>query len=340
VTGCANGGPFATPAGVSAAATSASSTITTTVKTVGKSLKMSQKKVVSAINKNFEAQNSILRQILTSVGVSREKMMNTRMFGPQSKAYGVGIVDNRLQSVMSGMRAESYTEAKFNKSLSKHSREFEKKAQTNVFYAKQNASAISPTIFSPHKTVFSSSESKKVHDSIRAIVDPFPSQKIPPHFQGTNAAQKYNSLRKIKYSYLAQPVAVMSSIAASKMPLFKLGDWAEKTYRRMGAEGNPPQVVNDRISLTGYIDLMVNSRFSNQDWYTGKQGIHSMTTTGVMRELLVMNSVNMKMQQMQMRYMQQMAGLLAQEQAMGTGNRFNGSLDKLFEKVVKSPTPP
>jgi len=335
VTGCANGGPFATPMGVSSAATSAASTVTTSVKMVGKSLKMSQKKVVASINKNFEAQNSILRQILTSLGTSRQKMKNLRMFGPQSKAYGVGLTENRMQDVMTGIKAKNALSGKIQSELADHSREMWKKSQRNFFLATRDSSTVSPSFFFSHNSTLSRKQLENVIYSTWAIVDPFPSPKLPDSIQGTEMAEKYSSKRKIKYSYLAQPTSVMSDIVSSYAPTIKLGGWAEKMYRKMGGGGKPPQTVNGKTSLMGYIDLMVDSRFANQQWYSGKKGIHSKTPTGLLRELLVMESVKMKMQNQQMRRMQQMTGLLAQEQAMKTGERLNDSLDKLYGKVVQ-----
>ena len=85
----------------------------------------------------------------------------------------------------------------------------------------------------------------------------------------------------------------------------------------------------------GYIDLMVNARFANQQWYSGFTGIHSMTPTGILRELAVMESVNMEMQRRQMKYMQQTTALLAQDQAAKAGEEFNNSLTQTYQKVVQ-----
>lgn len=336
VVGCAEGGPIATPMGVAAQATRAAKSVSAKVKKVGKSLKSSQKKIVASINKNFETQNALLRQVLTSFGVSEQKMRNTRMFGPQSKAYGAGIVEDRLQSVMKGMSATDALSGRIRHALSQHSRQFWKKGQRNFFYAVEQSQAVSPSIFFPSNATLSKSQLRKVKYATRAIIDPFPTPKIKgKHFKNTDASKKYTSKRKIKYSYLAQPTAVMSDIMSSYAPTIELGKWAEKVQKRIGGRGRPPQVVNGKVSLMGYIDLMVDSRFANQSWYSGKRGIHSKTPTGLLRELLVMESVKMKMQNLQMRRMQQMAGLLAQEQAMKTGERLNDSLKKLYKRTVR-----
>ena len=335
VTGCANGGPFATPMGVSSAATSAATTVTASVERVGQSLKMSQKKVVASINKNFEAQNAILRQVLTSLGISRQKMNNMRMFGPQSKAYGIGLVENRLQKVMKGMSAKSDLSGKFRDELSEFSRVSSTKGQRNFFYSLEDVSATSPFHFFPSNSTLSSGQLKNLKYAYKAIADPYPTPKLPEDFKNTRAGKKYTSKRKIKYSYLAQPTAVVSDIASTYAPTIELGGWAEKVYKRMGGYGKPPEVVNGKVSLMGYINMMVDSRFANQNWYSGKQGIHSKTPTGLLRELLVMESVKMKMQNQQMRRMQQMSGLLAQEQAIKTGEQMNDPLEKLYRKVVQ-----
>jgi len=334
VVGCAEGGPLATPMGVASAATSAASSVRSTVKDVGKSLKGTQKKIIATINKNFEAQNSILRQILASMGTSREKMKHMRMFGPQSKAYGVGLVDGRWRNVMEGMKARSSLSGKFKDAIAQHSKEMWTKSQRSYFINTKKASFVSPSLFFPQDSVLSKKQLKKVKHSTKAIIDPFPTPELPESYKGSAAAKKYTSKRKIKYSYLAQPTAVMSDIISSYAPTMSLNNWSRGMYRKMGGSGKPSNVVNGKTSLMGYIDLMVDSRFANQGWYSRKNGIHSKTPTGLLRELLVMESVKMKMQNLQMKRMQQMSGLLAQEQAISTGERLNNSLDKLYEKVV------
>lgn len=60
-----------------------------------------------------------------------------------------------------------------------------------------------------------------------------------------------------------------------------------------------------------------------------------MTPTGLLRELAIMESVSMEMQRRQMLYLQQTAGLLAQDQAMEAGRRFNAPLNKIYIQVAQ-----
>lgn len=335
VAGCATGGPLATPMGVSAASTSAAQSVSHTMRKVGKSVRGEQKKIVAALNKNFEAQNSVMRQIITSLGVSMEKMDTMRMFGPQSKAYGIGKMDGRLTAVLTGRNAEDKLANHFRNSISLHARKFKRRQERSVYYQEKEVSTVSPSFFFPQNGTLSSAQLDKALFAIKSAVDPFPTPHLPENYQGRGQDIGYEAKRKAKYSRLAMPAAVISDIVSSYAPVVEVGEWGEKTYTNMGGEGKPPQMVGGKISPMGYIDLMVSSRFANQQWYSGKTGIHSMTPTGLLRELAVMESVNMEMQRRQMRYMQQTAGLLAQDQAMEAGRRFNKSLNDIYEKVAR-----
>lgn len=335
VVGCATGGPLATPMGVAAAATSAAQSVSSTMRNTGKSIKMEQKKIVAAINKNFETQNSLIRQIVASLGVSMEKMENMRMFGPQSKAYGIGTVDGRLNTVMTGKTAEARLARNFGQSITEYAGSFKNRQKRTVYYQQKEVAAISPEFFFPQNATLSADQLNKAMFAIRVAVDPFPTPPLREGYSEQKGAQKYEAHRKIKYSRLAMPSAVISGIVASYAPVMELGEWAEKTYADMGGQGKPAQVVNGKISPMGYIDMMVSSRFANQEWYSGEKGIHAKTPTGLLRELAIMESVNMEMQRRQMAYMQQTAGLLAQDQALEAGRQHNTSLNAIYTQTAQ-----
>lgn len=335
VTGCATGGPLATPMGVATAANTAAATITASVERMGRSVSMEQRKIIASINTNFEGQNSVLRQIVASLGVSMEKMTNMRTYGPQSMAYGEGMVDGRLESVMTGRNAEDRLAGHFRESLDRHTREFTRRHERSIYYQQEDVSSISPEFFFPQNATLSADQLSKALFAIKSAVDPFPTPQLPERFLERGEGLGYEAQRKVKYSHLAMPSAVISDIVASYAPVMELGEWAEIMHENMGGADAPPQMVEGKISPMGYIDMMVNARFANQQWHSGEDGIHAMTDTGLLREMLVMESVNMEMQRRQMRFMQQTAGLLAQDQAMETGREFNESLNDAYRKVAR-----
>lgn len=335
VAGCATGGPLATPMGVSAAATKAAMSVSTQMRKVGRSISSEQRKVIASINTNFEAQNSLFRQVVASLGVSMERMENMRMFGPDSQAYGVGAVNDRFNAVMTGRRAEDKLSGYFRESISQHARESERRYQRSIYYGEKEIDSVTPAFFFPQTGTLSAEQLNNALFAIKAAADPFPTPKLPESYQGRGESMGYEAQRKAKYSRLSMPTAVISDIVSSYAPVVELGEWAEKAYSDMGGEEAPSQVVDGKISPMAYIDMMVSQRFANEQWYSGDSGIHSMTPSGVLRELAVMESVNMEMQRRQMKYMQQTAGLLAQDQATETGQRFDESLNDIYEKVAR-----
>ena len=262
-------------------------------------------------------------------------MKNMRQFGPLSKAYGVGTVEDRLRYVMSGKQAENSLADKIRGDITDYSRTMKKKKHRSNYYMNKDLSSISSSFFFPQKGTLSAEQTDKVLFAVRSIVDPFPTPKLPEDKSGKGKNMGYQAQRKIKYSRLAMPAAVMSDIVSSYTPVMELGEWAKRMYKKMGGSGEAPQVVNGKISPMAYINIMVNSRFANENWFSGKNGIHGKTPTGVLREMAVMDSVKIEMQRRQMKYMQQISALLAQDQAMKTGERFNDSLNKMYEKVVQ-----
>lgn len=334
VKGCAtNTLPLATPRGVSDAASDAADTVTDEVEDMAEALRTGQNQIISTIESSFETQNTVLHQLLVNLEKERQKIRNQRIFGSRSDSYMPVSEDEKQEDVLAGLRMEENMASVYRDRIDKYIQDFDKRKQRLQFYGLEDLDEIDSDFFFPEGGTLSVEDGQKVLFALRSIIDPFPTPNLPEELEG--GAEEYEALKKAKNSRLAMPTSVLSEIAASYMPTIEAQEWKDDMYATMGGSGTPSEVEGERISPMTYLDMMVASRFANQDWLTGEEGIHGKTPTGVLREIAVMDSVKMEMQRRQMRYLQQTAGLLAQEQAARTDEQFGEKLQNIYRKVVQ-----
>lgn len=292
-------GRIATPTGVTTAWTWFSSTTSRQIKKTGQSWRTGQSKVLSSISKNFESQNKVLRQILTSLGVAEERMKNMRQFGTMSAASsmqsrenymagrsGMGIFDNSLREKM-----EMYLQG-FEKNMDR-------------FKHLQGAEKMPPGQFFPEKGTHSVDQTQKMYSSLRMITDAFPA---------TNSTQNenYRTLKNIKQMWARSAISVLTDVMSGYAPTIPVGKGITKMYRQSGGSGEPPQIKNGRMSPVGYLSFLVNTRFANDNYRVGKTGLHAMTKTGILRELAAVQALRMAIERRELRRVKQIAFLTAQ----------------------------
>jgi len=337
VSGCASSSqPIATPHEVARAASDTANSINSVLMDVGKTISGNQKKTMTTINENFKNQNNILKDLLTGLGMADEKMKNQREFGSPSMAYLMTDAEYAEygKSVYTGKKAAQELSGKFTNFFEEHIKKT--KTPKKLFEKSKNKAEdyITSEYFFPKSGTLTPEQLHYARYMLANIIDPFPSYGLPEKMN-SRQAKEYRAMRKIKYSRLAMPVTVLSEIISAYAPTMESQNLIQNTQKAMGASATDG-VYDGKISTMKYIEHMTDLRFANNDWLTGENGIHAMTQTGLLREMLVMQSVEMEMQRRQMKRMQQMAALLAQDQAMETGKEFNDVLKMMRNNILKN----
>jgi len=108
----------------------------------------------------------------------------------------------------------------------------------------------------------------------------------------------------------------------------------DKVKKLASRTGNATGIEGGHISPVSYLELLVRSRFGNDEYRTGKAGIHTMTRTGVLRELVSVQALRLAIERRQLRRARQMALL---EAIKASGMTVGDSLDllSLYRKTVR-----
>ncbi len=275
---------------------------------VGQGLRFGTDKIAASLDKNFKAQDSLLRQLLVGLGVSLEKTEHMRMFGPDSRAYNSFSKDYG-SGIRAGLAAQSKLSTTLKQDLYGYLGEFDNRKR--ILDRLQAA----PFGLESWDDIMEPGKLAECEETAKTIIEPFPALNLNKNLDSGRTAEHYRSARKAKRSRLLIPTDVMGELIASRAPVIEPGGWPGEVYRRMGDEGEgSDKTVDGKMSANSLYGTLTNMRFASQEWYSGKGGLHSMTDTGVLREILMAKIDSLMIEYQKMLWLDRMAALMAQKQ--------------------------
>lgn len=287
------------------------STFSEQILQVGESLTSGDRTIPAVMAKRFDAQNATLRQLLSGYGYGREKLRNEKMFGQQSRSYTGRIGAWNNSDFLIGQQAVSTFDNRLREQVKGHAEGFESRKQVEVRLRDMPDTHIDPQSVFPPGGTLPKNQAEKLVASLETIVDAFPATEIPEGYRGGMTAAEIRTFRHIERFRAQMAEAVLSEIMSGYMPTIPANEGVTELWRAAGGDGEPAQVRDGHISPVGYFGLLVESRFSSDDYRTGEGGIHAMTPTGLLRELASVSALQMAITQRQLRRSQQMAFLSA-----------------------------
>lgn len=274
---------------------------------IGQGLRGGSNKASAAMNKNAEAQNAYIRQLIAGMGTAREKSDNMEMFGPGSRAYNTA--GKFGSGVQVGIGAQKHLSGKIRDDIHTYSRQFD--SRKKILERLRGAPAGNKYGAADTMSLQELAASKEI---AKTVINPFPALDLNENLDQGRTAEGYKSTRKAKDARLLLPIGVLSDLIAEQAPVLNLEGWPGQMHERLGGEGEPLRAEDGKLSMNGLIGMLADMRFANQDWLAGENGIHGMTYTGVLRELLMAKVDKLMVQYRRMLWLDRMAALMAQKQ--------------------------
>lgn len=279
---------------------------------VAQALERNNNQITGSIDQNFEIQNHILRDLLAGLEVSKKQIDGQRTFGDTSKTYSAGFDDYSRQTGI-GERVTDTLSSKLRDDLDEYMHKFKTRHEQKEFISSVNGSS---NLFFLEDSL-NPEEAGQVADMVKLIVMAQP----PLDLNDSNQiGEDYRSSRKIMDSKMLIPVTAFGDMIANKMATAELGDWHTKIQKRMD---NSDAENVDRLSQDKLMDIKAASRFANNDWINGAEGIHGKTQIGVLREYIVQEVDNLKMKFHKMVLLDKIVTLLCQKQTGKAGDDVN-----------------
>jgi len=295
-------------------------TILSGILAIGQTLRSGSNKGTASIDKNFEAQSAMIRQLFASLGAARQKSAMRETFGPNSRTYMTSKGFGSL--VQAGLSARDDLASRFRSDQHDYLRRFDTKKEIQDRLARAPETG---ALFRTEGTM-SSEQLYRSKEWAKTVLDATPARNLPQNSK--QLSEDYGAIRKVKETKLLIPEAILSDLIADRAPTVEMEGWPARMHERMGGKGSPGRTVEGKLSPYNLMATLADARFANQDWHTGKDGIHGKTRTGVLRELLQTRVDRLMMELRQMQWMDRMAAVMA-ERVLSGNARYNDMLRKL-----------
>lgn len=312
VTGKCSSGAIATPSDVAMAADWTASTIAQSILKVGQALQGEVAKQTATIMKLDEAASERFRQYLVEFGAAQARTDAQRMYGEQSRP-SMGCEGRELGAgIMVGKKAEKLIAADYYNRFKTHNGEKRSVHQSDNWLKSLKEDSISAEKLMPtYGTYRDAAEQQAARDLGLLLTNPYPSPPLQGGELNTREGAAYEARRKLKEARLVLPQKAMADIAAYRSPTMELGAWMMDMWRKAGGQGQPMGIVDGKISANALLDMLVDVRFANANWY---DNVLAMNEVGLQREAIQMQALQLEMMRRQMRSLEQIAALLAQRE--------------------------
>ena len=125
----------------------------------------------------------------------------------------------------------------------------------------------------------------QAHEAIKTLADPRPlPMPTDDQKENTAAGQTYAAARLVHQGRIQTAREALDHHVAFHAPTLppEVAQWAVEQWKQAGAQGTPPGVVDGKMSEAALLNLLVQARAGNPNWYTQ---IASATEAGLLRAL-------------------------------------------------------
>lgn len=148
--------------------------------------------------------------------------------------------------------------------------------------------------FFPLEGTLTEDEVAKAHETVKTLGNPRPLPVTTDGQKETPAGQTYEAARKIHESRIAVIAENLNAHVVHHAPTLPddVAAWAQNQWSEAGGSGNPPGIVDGKMSEAGLYRLLSQMRMGNPNWFTQ---IASATDSGLLRELVMMQAVQLEL---------------------------------------------
>lgn len=310
--------PIATPMNVYDAANTVSSKVGSQIQQAGEAITVNQSKQMAAEAKLLSTLKDKLVEIEQQKVIAERQIQADERFG--SSSHNAALVPARActdvqvpGSVFTGDAGTATAAAQARSSYQAYSHSFRfggaAAKHTNALPVQALDSA---TLFPGQGGSLTPAQQQQAQDYANLVTDPNPPIDVPQANKGTFAGQQYEAALRARTAKMNLAQDVFAQLIAERTPTMSLGAWARTAWAEEGGKGDPPGLINGKISEASMMDLMVNSRFASERWYTDVQ---TMTQPQLLREVALMQALSLRMQLQRLRLEQRTAAIEAAQYA-------------------------
>lgn len=150
----------------------------------------------------------------------------------------------------------------------------------------------------------------QAHETVKTLADPRPLPVETDAQKKTAAGQTYSAARLVHQGRVQTAMDSLNHHIAYHAPTLPedVTTWAKDQWKEAGASGTPPGIVDGKMSEAALHNLLVQMRLGNPNWYAQ---VASATEAGLLRELVLMQAVQLQLTQRNTEYLDRLSVLTA-----------------------------
>lgn len=164
-------------------------------------------------------------------------------------------------------------------------------------------------ILEPGKTL-TAEETAKNFKILEAITNPIPLADLPDEGKQTSAGKNYLYKKDSFESRQAIYQAVITRYLSERAPTMdNISDWAIGKWGDMGGSGNPPGLVDGRMSQDAWRNFMAKMRIGSANWH--EQILPTLPEAGLLRDIAAMQAFQLELEMKQVELLEQISLMMA-----------------------------
>lgn len=320
------GGDIATPQNLS----NASTNLNAAIEQAGESITIAQNAQAAAFSKSLQALLDVQRQGLRNfIAAYEAAKYTTDTLGPNAQPTAAAAnlpqgcnMSAMAQSAAAGFTAMSAQKQSIMQRVGQATAPVDSPAKAIASAAQASSAALSPSSILPDNQKPTDAASAAAY--IAMAVAPFPPASVPANqlqTPGGVIAQAQINTWTARKNLAAE---ALSAVAQLHIPTVDATQ-AQSTWKAAGFSGPAPESSNGKISMNGLLQVLVDSRYANEQFYTALQ---SGGQAYALRSYAYELSAQLAIQQQQIAMLQRIVALNAAMLAQQT-SALNGKMDEL-----------
>lgn len=311
---------------------SAGKDITSEVRKVGQALQSEQQKNTAAMSKIMDAQTKAFRDIMVAKGVADAKTRAKEIYGAQGTYTDSCDEDKLAQGMAAGNAARRLYQKTGGKAMKQYARSYSKPEEAVKDILKVKEEDVDNENLNPSSGTLTKDAVTKANELTRVTVNPSPPAKLPESVKSTTLGQRYDAMKRIHESMMLQAEAARLQVNSHVMPDYEVGQWAKDAWSETGKAGDPPGVVDGKMSYQALLRLLAHQRLESSKWYADVMS--GKNSEWHAREQTLMIAVLLDIQREQLELMRHMTALAAEERGSRINETVGSELNRLRNQTI------
>jgi len=295
----------------------------------GLPISMEFKKNRQAYTKLVENQNQVFSDLVTGLGAAQAELKTQEQFGKHSLFDTIYLGNDIAEAVQIQKAAEPLLIKKIYDEFETYRHQFTNPSKIIAHQAQKNNDILTGQTLVASEGTMDPGQIKAAMQMSEILLDPYPELALPEAKKQTSQGKRYTTVRSVKKAQLIISQYLLSENITEQAPTVS-AETVNKIRSSMGYTGDP-LAQDARLSLKAFMELLVDCKFANPNWYT--EGADK-NYYGLSREGLVLKAFSLEQELHMLFKLNSQTLLKAQIYAAQITHKMDPELNQAFKDAV------